>query len=208
MTDDSSEQVIATERAIYKHSVTPIIQSKRELYGSRTYTKPGSPKNTFMEIEEKKESPPSRRIMVNKRDDDTINTNTTNSGQINTKKTQNSGPIGKKGEQIIIIPWKAKIITPTAAQLRQYGGRLNAISNELGARDPVDKEKGYKGIRIPWGNKILKPTPNQLLTTGGDLNKLSHLLDQERKRQTTNFNQGGNKRGSTQSFQWVKKATN
>ena len=77
-----------------------------------------------------------------------------------------------RGERRFIIPWKGKILTPTANELRKYEGNLNNIQANIGSREPNEKERSFKDIRIRWKGQTLKLTPRQLLQSKGILNEL------------------------------------
>ena len=101
----------------------------------------------------------------------------------------------------IFIPWKGKVLTPTHGQILTYEGNLNRIYEEIGHRDPTEKEKHYQEIRISWKGTTLKPTPGQLLVSKGNLNNLMKYLS---RREDNSFRQqswdnGGSRRASSHS---------
>jgi len=65
------------------------------------------------------------------------------------------------------------------SQILAYKGDLNKIYEEIGHREPTDKEKQYQEIRISWKGTILKPTPSQLLVSKGNLNNLMNYLNRK-----------------------------
>ena len=70
-----------------------------------------------------------------------------NSNQRRTKNDPKK-PNSHNEEKRFTIPWKGKILTPTANELRKFEGNLNNIQTHLGYREPNERERQFKDIRI------------------------------------------------------------
>ena len=97
-----------------------------------------------------------------------------NSNQRRTKNDKKK-PNSHNEEKRFTIPWKGKILTPTANELRKFEGNLNNIQTHLGYREPNERGRQFKDIRIRWKGQTLKPTPRQLLQSKGILNELLYM---------------------------------
>ena len=103
----------------------------------------------------------------------------------------------------IFIPWKGKVLTPSPSQILTYEGDLNRIYQEIGYREPNEKERQFHEIRIFWKGITLKPTPRQLLVSKGNLNELAKFLKAQQPAPFRQKQSEGRRRYSSSSPQFA-----
>ncbi len=88
----------------------------------------------------------------------------------------------------LTIFWKGVILTPTRKQLLIYKGKLDAIKNAIGYRNPRQNEWNLP-LTIDWKGSTLSPTPTQLLQAGGNLHILQQILSHPKQVHNQRFHQ-------------------
>jgi len=140
-----------------------------------------------------------KKVNTQKRDKSTDKNRYQEGNQNNGQKYhRNNSP---RKESSIFIPWRGKVLTPTHAQTLAYEGNLNKIYEEIGHRDPTEKEKHYQEIRISWNGTVLKPPSGQLLVSKGNLNNLMKYLN---RREGDSFRQPKDNEGSRRTSSYSK----
>ena len=118
-----------------------------------------------------------KKVNTHKKESSTVGNKYKDVTQNNGQRYHRNSPPRK--DSSIFIPWRGRVLTPTHAQILTYEGDLNKIYEEIGHREPTDKEKHYQEIRISWKGTILKPTPRQILVSKGNLNNLMKYLNRK-----------------------------